>query len=101
MMISAGLAFLALTYIAKLFAIFIHKINYKLISAITLVILVSIVFVIGKMAGVFLMIVATGIGLIPVLYGARRLNCLGVLLLPISLNMAGIGPKIAHFLGII
>ena len=101
MMISAGLAFIALTYIAKLFAIFIHKINYKLISAITLVILVSIVFVIGKMAGVFLMIVATGIGLIPVLYGARRLNCLGVLLLPISLNMAGIGPKIAHFLGII
>ncbi len=35
--------------------------------------------------------------------GSRTLcvNCMGVLLLPISLNMAGVGPTVAHWLGLI
>jgi TctA family transporter len=45
--------------------------------------------------------VAGGIGLIPVLFGSRRMNCLGVLLIPITLNMAGVGPDIARLLGLI
>jgi len=44
---------------------------------------------------------ATAIGLIPTLFGSRRMNCLGVLLLPITLNMAGVGPAIAKMLGLI
>ena len=44
------------------------------------------------------MIVAAGIGLIPVLFGSRRLNCLGVLLLPIACNMSGVGEPVAAFL---
>ena len=49
----------------------------------------------------FIAAVATGIGLIPVLFGSRRLNCLGILLLPIACNMSGFGPKIAAFLGLV
>ena len=31
----------------------------------------------------------------------RRMNCLGVLLLPITLNMAGVGPGVARLLGLL
>jgi TctA family transporter len=46
------------------------------------------------------MAVAACIGLIPVLIGGRRMNCLGVLLLPMTLNMIGIGPVVAAWLGL-
>jgi hypothetical protein len=39
--------------------------------------------------------VATGIGLIPVLWGSRRMNCMGVLLL------AGVGSRVAGWLGLV
>jgi TctA family transporter len=46
-------------------------------------------------------VAATGIGLIPVAFGCRRMNCMGVLLVPITLNMAGVGASVAHVLGLI
>jgi len=39
--------------------------------------------------------------LIPVLWGSRRMNCMGVLLLPIALNMVGAGDVVARFLGLL
>ena len=53
------------------------------------------------LGGLLIAIPATAIGLIPSLFGSRRMNCLGVLLIPITLNMAGIGASIAHGLGLI
>jgi putative membrane protein len=41
---------------------------------------------------------ASAIGLIPVVFGGRRLNCLGVLLMPISVNLAGLGECVAKFI---
>jgi TctA family transporter len=52
-------------------------------------------------AGLAVTAVAMLIGLIPVLAGCRRINCLGVLLLPITLNVIGIGPDVAKWLGLI
>ena len=51
--------------------------------------------------GMFIMAVATGLGLIPVLFQARRMNLMGVLLLPVCLNMAGYGNVILKFLGLL
>jgi len=51
--------------------------------------------------GMFVMVVSAGIGLIPVLFGSRRLNCLGVLLLPIGCNMSGFGEHVAAWLRLI
>ncbi len=51
-------------------------------------------------AGVAVMLVATGIGTLPILYGARRMNALGVILLPMACNMSGVGPSIAGVLGL-
>ena len=35
------------------------------------------------------------------LVGGRRMNCLGVLLLPMTLNMIGVGPVVSRWLGLI
>ena len=51
--------------------------------------------------GLLICTVATGIGLIPVLWGSRRTNCMGVLLLPIALNMVGMGSVIARWLQLV
>jgi TctA family transporter len=51
--------------------------------------------------GLLVLAVATGIGLIPVLWGSRRMNGMGVLLLPIALNMAGVGDAVAEWLGLV
>ena len=51
--------------------------------------------------GLIVMGVGTAIGLIPVLAGGRRMNALGVILLPITLNVIGIGPQIAQALGLL
>jgi putative membrane protein len=35
------------------------------------------------------------------MWGSRRMNCMGVLLLPLTLNLAGLGPTVAGGLGLI
>jgi len=39
--------------------------------------------------------------LLPVLFGSRRMNCLGVILLPMACNMSGFGPGLAACLGLV
>jgi hypothetical protein len=47
------------------------------------------------------MLTAAGIGLIPVLFGSRRMNGLGIILLPMACNMSGVGPAVARSLGLL
>ncbi|TAN37080.1 MAG: hypothetical protein EPN23_06615 [Verrucomicrobia bacterium] len=65
---------------------------------VALVICLAMVLGITGWRGLTVMLVATGLGLIPVLFGSRRMNCLGILLLPFTCNMSGFGPTIAQFL---
>jgi TctA family transporter len=51
--------------------------------------------------GLLVTVAATGIGLIPVLWGTRRSNCMGLVLLPLALDMAGIGSWAAGWLGLV
>ncbi len=62
--------------------------------------LLAIVVGMTGWGGLLICAVATGIGLIPVLWGSRRMNCMGVLLLPIGLNMIGVGSTVAGWLGL-
>lgn len=101
MLISAGLAFIITLYYSKIIIKLIEKINYTSISWFVLFLLVIIVFALTGFMGLFIMIVSTAIGLIPVLFNSRRMNCMGILLIPIILNMSGLGPKVAKFLGLI
>jgi putative membrane protein len=61
---------------------------------------VTLVLGLTGVAGLFVAAVATAIGLVPVLHGSRRMNALGVILLPLALNLSGVGPDVARFLGL-
>jgi putative membrane protein len=99
--ICAVLAFFMLLGFSRAAIWLVTRVDYKYVSAITLVILTAIVFGLTGVGGLAVAFVATGIGLTPVLWGSRRMNCLGVLLVPITLNMAGVGPIVAGWLGLI
>lgn len=77
------------------------RVSYQTLSWATLAILLLVVFGMTGPGGLAICAVATGIGLIPVLWGSRRMNCMGVLLLPIALNMVGAGDVVARFLGLL
>ena len=96
--LSGAVSFLLLSPLTRWTLKLMDKINYRHISVFSLGIIIALVFVITGWAGLFIMTVATGIGLVPVLFGSRRLNCLGVLLLPIACNMSGVGEPVAAFL---
>ncbi len=70
------------------------------VSLAALVLLVITVAWVGGVAGLAVMAVATGIGLIPALFGARRLNALGVVLLPMACAMSGLLPFVNRLLGL-
>ena len=72
--------------------------RYRRISTLALLIIVAIVATITGIPGIAIMLVSAGIGILPVLYGARRMNALGVILLPMACNMSGAGPAIATVL---
>ncbi|NCD33533.1 MAG: hypothetical protein EOL87_08985 [Spartobacteria bacterium] len=99
--ISGGLSYLIMEPLTMWVIKLIKRINYRYVSIIALVIIVGMVFSVTSWVGLFIMIVATGIGLLPVLFASRRLNCLGILLLPIGCNMAGFGPAIASWMGLL
>ncbi len=99
--ISAGFAFFLLLHFSRFMINVITRVDYRLISLFTVVILFAIVGTVTGLRGIFLTIVATGIGLIPVLFHSRRMNCMGVLLIPMSLNMVGLGPAVLKLLDLI
>jgi putative membrane protein len=100
-LVSGALAFMLLVGLGRAAMCLVDRFDYRLISAGTLMVLVGIVLALTGWAGGLVATVATGIGLLPVMWGSRRMNCLGVLLVPLTLNMAGLGPTVAGWLGLV
>ncbi len=101
MLISGALAFLMLLWLSRGAIRLVTHVDYRWISAATLLVLVSIVLLLTGWGGLLIALAATGIGLLPVMWGARRMNCMGVLLLPLTLSLAGHGTTVASWLGLI
>ena len=99
--VAGAAAFLSAGPLARLTIRLALRWGYRWISGAALAVSVALVFVVTGVAGLTVAAVATGIGLIPVLYGSRRMNCLGVILLPLACNMSGIGPRVARALGLL
>jgi putative membrane protein len=99
--VAGGVAFLLFGPMTRGVLWLMTKVGYRRISAAALVVVLMIVVVLTGWAGAVVMVTATGIGLIPVLFGSRRMNCLGIILLPIACNMSGVGAKIAGWLGLV
>ncbi|MGD2148331.1 MAG: tripartite tricarboxylate transporter permease [Anaerolineae bacterium] len=98
---SGVLSFFVLLLISRIALRLVVAVPYRLISAATLVLLLVIVVGVTSWGGLLICAAATGIGLIPVMWGSRRTNCMGVLLLPIALNMSGVAGTVAGWLGLL
>jgi putative membrane protein len=94
-------AFAFLIVAARGAARLVNAINIKWIAVIALSIASGLTWFFTAWGGIVVMLIATTIGLIPVLVGGRRMNCLGVLLMPITLNVIGVGPQVAQWLGLL
>ena len=99
--VAGAVAFLLLLGLSRAAIAFIGRVSYRAISAATLALLVGLVSALTGPGGLLVAVAATGIGLIPVAFGCRKMNCMGVLLVPITLDLAGVGAGIAHGLGLI
>ncbi|NCA83173.1 MAG: hypothetical protein EOM72_10590, partial [Opitutae bacterium] len=98
--IASGISYLMMEPLTKLVLRFIDRFNYRHVSTVALAIIIFMVMAVTGWVGLFIALVGTGIGLLPVLFGSRRLNCLGILLLPIACNMSGFGETITGWLGL-
>jgi putative membrane protein len=101
MLVSGSLAFLLLLVLSRAAIALVSRFDYRWISAATLIALVGIVLLMTGWGGLLVAAVATAIGLMAVTWGARRMNCMGVLLLPLTLNLAGLGAPVANWLGLV
>lgn len=101
MLVSGSLAFVMLLWLSRGAVWLVTRFDYRWLSAATLLVLVGVVVGLTGWGGLLVAAVATGIGLLPVMWGSRRMNCMGVLLLPMTLNMAGLGTAAAARLGLI
>jgi putative membrane protein len=100
-LICGALAFGLLLSLSRAALWLVTRLDYRLISAVTLALLVGMVVAITGRGGLLVAMVSTAIGLLPVMWGSRRMNCMGVLLLPLTLQMAGLGTTVASWLGLI
>jgi putative membrane protein len=99
--LAGGVSFFLLLGLTRGVIALLARLHYRAVSLATLAVLLLIVTGVTGLGGLLICAVATGIGLIPVLWGSRRMNCMGVLLLPITLNMLGVGGTVAGWLGLL
>jgi len=74
--------------------------GYRRISACAAALTIILVTAFAGLMGIAVMLVATGIGLLPLFHGTRRMNGLGVILLPIACSMSGLAPAILRLLAL-
>ena len=86
--------------LAQLVSRFISRVRYRWLSLGILAMLVIVIWLTMGGTGVLVLATASGIGMIPVSCKCRRLNCVGVLLVPALVRCAGLGTRVAHMLGL-
>lgn len=98
--VSGAMSFLLVAPLSRATIRLIERRGYRQISRMAMVVVLLIVLGSTGCTGLLIMVVSAGIGLIPVLFGSRRMNCLGIILLPAACNMSGVGVHVAAWLGL-
>ncbi len=80
---ASAFSFFITRYMGRQFSLFFGKISYRKLLLSIVILLSVLVFLFTGCLGLLVLMVATAIGLIPVYYGIRRSNSMGVILLPI------------------
>jgi len=85
LLLGGTLSYFLTLKVGKIFARRFANVPYALIVKLTISMVVILVFLFTGIVGIFILIVATLIGLLPVEWGVRRSHCMGILLIPIIL----------------
>ena len=80
---AASVSFFVTKYMGKQFSLMFVKIPYRKMLCCIVIFLAVMVFLLNGVFGLLVLAVATCIGLIPIYFGVRRSNCMGILLVPI------------------
>ncbi len=94
------IAFFLLIQMSKFAIKIVEKVPLDKINIGVLVVIHAIVLFVTSWQGLMVMWIGAAIGLIPVMFHSRRLNCMGVLLLPLMLELGGVGAGLAALLGL-
>jgi len=81
--ISGLISFFITKHLAKFFSQKIQKVNYTIISTLTLIFLIILILLITKPTGLLVFIVSTITGIYCISLKVRRTNMMGCLLLPV------------------
>ena len=84
-MISAGIAVFLTMFFAKKFSKMIEKVNYIYLSYSIICLILILCFVFSGFIGLFVLFIATMIGLIPIYIGIGKNHSMGCLLIPVIL----------------
>jgi putative membrane protein len=76
-------------YVGKIFARKFANVPYASVVKLTILLVAILVFLFTGFMGLFVLLIATFIGLLPVEFGVRRSHCMGVLLVPIIIYFLG------------
>ncbi len=87
MVIAGFLSFPMTCFLGKFVLGRIEKVPYALLTKISIIFIVIVTFIFTGFHGLLLLFTSTAIGMIPIWVGVRRSNCMGVLLIPIMLNL--------------
>lgn len=96
--LAAALSTLCLDLLARQVLRLAKRIGYQRLSLLSAVLVMSVIACFGGIAGLAVLTVGCGIGLLPILYGSRRMNALGIILLPLACSISGFAPSITRIL---
>ena len=97
---TSGIAAMLTLFLGKRIPKFLAKINYKLLTSVVMIFIVTLVFVMTGGYGLLILFASTSIGLLCAFLEIRRSHCMGVLLLPTVFFFLGLNPIIISILNI-
>lgn len=100
LLLCSGLGFLALLGWGQVLARVADRLPYRQLAWGTALLLLCLIAGLTSWVGVGVALVCTAIGSIPLYWKSRRMHCLGVVLLPVILNMAGLSQPLTKLLGL-
>ncbi len=87
--LASAVAFILTLYFGKLLSGIHKKVEYATISKAIIIFLIIMIFIFSGPLGLFVGLIATCIGLIPPLYGIKRVHLMGCIIFPIILFLTG------------
>ena len=86
LLLGGSLSYFLTLKVGKLFARRFAIVPYSTLVSLTIAMIAILVFIFTGVMGLLILMIATILGLLPVLWGIRRSHCMGVLLIPIILH---------------